>query len=224
MELLNTTQFALTELSITIILINLVIAFFASSVIALVYQRTHRGISYSNSFVESLILIGILSAVIIMILENNLIRALGILGIFTLVRFRSIIKDTKDAAYLIFTIVIGLAVGTANYPLGLASLAFLSGVIFLLTKYNFGSRIKEGFLLTLITQPGNDLGNLRNFFENYLNGYKILQIKTNKEEQVYFLSIRLKNKGQTSEFVTKLGSQDGVKMADLASGQEAAEF
>ncbi len=225
MDFINSTQFALTELSIIIILINLFISFTFCIVIGWVYQRTHRGVSYSRSFVESLIIIGVLSAVIMMILNDNLIRALGILGIFTLVRFRTIIKDTKDAAYLIFSIVIGLAVGTSNYSLSAASLVFISVVILLLAKSNFGSRVKGGFILTCVTDNNFNFKHIENIFPKFLHRYNILQIKSKAgKERTYFLSIEPKNYDKMPEMIDELSAQDGVKLVDLLTSKETSEY
>ena len=135
----NFPNLALTELSSAIIFINIVLSFILGLTIAIVYQKTHRGLSYSRSYVESMVMMSVLAAIAMMILGNNLVRALGILGVFTLIRFRTIIKDTKDATYLFFILVIGMGVGTVNYVISFIGTAGLIAIILLMYKYNFGS-------------------------------------------------------------------------------------
>ena len=108
----NFPNLTLTELSSAIIFVNILLSFILGLAIAIVYQKTHRGLSYSRSYVESMVMMSVLSAIAMMILGNNLVRALGILGVFTLIRFRTIIKDTKDATYLFFA----LAINYLSFP------------------------------------------------------------------------------------------------------------
>src|SRR5436190_22485807 len=77
-------------------------------VIAWIYKGTHRGLSYSQSFQFSLVIIGMLAAAVMMVARVSILNALGILGVFALVRFRTIVKDTKDMAYILFVLVVGL--------------------------------------------------------------------------------------------------------------------
>ena len=118
-ELLNAARFSLTEMSSAVIIFNILLTFALSLFIAFVYKKTHRSVSYSQSFISSLIMMSILAAVAMMVLGNNLTRALGVLGVFTLIRFRTIIKDPKDATYLFFALAIGIAIGTNHYTIAI---------------------------------------------------------------------------------------------------------
>ncbi|MBA2724805.1 MAG: hypothetical protein H0U53_02345, partial [Actinobacteria bacterium] len=63
--------------------------------VAWIYKGTHRGLSYSQSFQFSLVIIGMLGSAVMMVARVSLINALGLFGVFALVRFRTIVKDTK---------------------------------------------------------------------------------------------------------------------------------
>src|SRR3989338_6815684 len=128
MDYLNTTNLALTELSAAVIFFNIFLSFGLSLLIAIIYKKTHRGLSYSRSYVESMVMMSVLAAIAMMILGNNLVRALGILGVFTLIRFRTVIKDTKDATYLFFALAIGMGVGTGNYVISFIGTVCLIGI------------------------------------------------------------------------------------------------
>ena len=214
----------LTELSASIIFINIVLSFLLSVVIAIIYQRTHRGLSYSRSYVESLVMMSVLAAIAMMILGNNLVRALGILGVFTLIRFRTIIKDPKDATYLFFSLAIGMGVGTGNYVIAVIGTACLTGIIFVLNKYNFGSVVRDGFLLTFIADK-----NYNNFheglFAQYLRSYKLLQFKSRPDgEGEYYFSVSFKDGKKPEDLVNQLSQNQSVKLADLITGKDATEY
>ena len=117
------TQYALFE-----IIQNLIIATLCGIAIALVYKWTHRGVSYSQSFVSSLVLITVLAATVIMVIGNSLARAFGLVGAFTLIRFRSAVKDVRDMTFLFLSLVIGIGVGISAYALSISALAFVIGL------------------------------------------------------------------------------------------------
>ena len=149
-DLINFSNLGVVEYSAAIIVTNIILSFVLSLIISTVYQKTHRGISYSQSFVLSLVMMSVLSAIAMMILGNNLIRALGILGVFTLLRFRTIIKDTRDATFLFFALAIGMAIGTNNYIIASIGTIMLSIINLVLFRINFGSVVREGFILRCI--------------------------------------------------------------------------
>src|SRR5207253_1005276 len=76
-------------------------------VIASVYKWTHRGLSYSQAFQFSLVMLGMLGAGIMLVASTGVIPAIGIIGGFSLIRFRTPVKDPKDMAYILFTLVVG---------------------------------------------------------------------------------------------------------------------
>lgn len=119
----------LAESGAAIIAGNILAALAASLVIVRVCQRTHRGISYAQSFVMAMVMLGILAAMAMMIVSDSVVRALGVLGIFALIRFRTILKDTKDVAYLFFVLAVGVAIGTNNYVVGVIGTLMLSAII-----------------------------------------------------------------------------------------------
>ena len=82
-------------------LIALLLAFVCGHAIAWMYMFTHTGLSYSRSYVNTLIVIPVIVALVMMILANNLVLAFGLMAIFAMVRYRSILRDTLDTAYVL---------------------------------------------------------------------------------------------------------------------------
>src|SRR5258708_1477934 len=97
------------------LLIALLLAFVCGHAIAWIYMLTHTGLSYSRSYVNTLIILPVIVALVMLVLANNLVLAFGLMAIFAMVRFRSILRDTLDTAYVLAVIVIGLACGTLKF-------------------------------------------------------------------------------------------------------------
>src|SRR5215210_2257353 len=113
-------------------MLGLLVAFGAGQIIAWVYMLTHSGLSYSRSFVNALIVMPTLVALVMMVLSNNLITAFGMMAVFAIVRFRNILRDTLDTCYILSVIVIGLACGSQKFTTAVVGCALLSiGMLYL---------------------------------------------------------------------------------------------
>ena len=73
-------------------------------VIAITYKKTHRGFSYSQGFAVTLVLITVITAFIIIFIQDNVARAIGIFGAFSIIRFRTAVKDTRDTAFVFYAL------------------------------------------------------------------------------------------------------------------------
>src|ERR1051325_233181 len=76
------------------LMIALILAYVFGQLIAWVYVFTHSGVSYSRSFVVSLIVLPVLVALVLVVMSNNLVTAFGLIAIFAVVRFRNVLRDT----------------------------------------------------------------------------------------------------------------------------------
>ncbi|HMO65073.1 MAG TPA: hypothetical protein PKE47_07610, partial [Verrucomicrobiota bacterium] len=88
------------------VLLSLCLAFLCGQTIAWTYMWTHSGLSYSRSFVNSMILIPIVVALVMHVLSNSLVTAFGLMAVFAIVRFRNILRDTLDTRYILTAIVL----------------------------------------------------------------------------------------------------------------------
>jgi len=118
----------------------LLLAFVCGHAVAWVYAFTHGGLSYSRSYVNTLILIPVIVASVMMILSNNLVIAFGLMAIFAMVRFRSILRDTLDTAYVLAVIVIGLGCGTLKLTTAILSCAATVVIMLYFWASGFGTR------------------------------------------------------------------------------------
>ena len=129
------------------IILNLVLAFFLGLLISWVYKKTHKGLSYSQSFMITNIFVTVIVSMVIMIIGNNLARAFALVGALSIIRFRTVVKDTKDTAYIFWSLASGMATGTGSYFLAISGNLIITIIAFVLHKSNFGSIIKSEFIL-----------------------------------------------------------------------------
>ena len=125
------------------IVINLILSFLLGLLISFVYKKTHKGMSYSQSFMITNIFICLIVCMVIMIIGNNLARAFALVGALSIIRFRTVIKDTKDIAFIFWSLAAGMACGTGSYFIALIGSLIITIVAFILFKTNYGSIYKK---------------------------------------------------------------------------------
>ena len=114
------------------IVTRLAIALVLGRIVAAVYRRSRPMGDEAESFVVTLVLLTVLIAMVTQVIGDNVARAFSLVGALSIVRFRTVVRDTQDTAYVIFAVAIGMAVG-ANHPAvaicGLAVIAFAALVV-----------------------------------------------------------------------------------------------
>ena len=129
------------------IILNLFLALACGLVIGWVYRKSHRGLSYSQSFVVTLVLMAVTVGAVMMVIGSNLARAFALVGALTIVRFRTVVKDTRDTAFIFFALTEGIASGTGNYLLAGFSTVFISAIALMLAKTNYGAIRRSEYIL-----------------------------------------------------------------------------
>jgi uncharacterized membrane protein YhiD involved in acid resistance len=128
-------------------LVAILVSYLLSQAIAFVYTKTHQGVSYSRSYVVSLVAAGLVSTILMLAIGNNLARGLGIVGTLALIRFRHQLHDPMDMMYVFAAFAAGVAAGTGNFATGgIGTIAFLA-IIATLQLTGFGSRHRHDGLL-----------------------------------------------------------------------------
>ena len=136
------------------VLLSLLLAFVLGQVLAWVYYFTHSGLSYSKSFVQSLVLITVVVAMVMAVIGTSIITAVGLMGALAIIRFRNIIKDTRDIAFIFCALVVGMAAGSQRYATAIVGTVILSLIAIYLYLTDFGTHEpNNGFLRFSLKGP-----------------------------------------------------------------------
>jgi hypothetical protein len=133
------------ETVVFIVLLSFVLGHF----IGWVYMWTHRGLSYSQTFVGSLVTIPVIVAIMMVLMAGSIVVAFGLLAVFAVVRFRNVLKDTRDTTFILWSILEGLGVGTMRYSTSLVGALGIAAVLLYLRMTAFGSRHRYDAVLSL---------------------------------------------------------------------------
>ena len=90
------------------------LAFLLGWMVAFIYRRLPRAEPYPPTFPPTLVLLTILIGVVTHVVGDNVARAFSLVGALSIVRFRTVVQDTQDTAFVIFAVIVGMAVG-ANH-------------------------------------------------------------------------------------------------------------
>lgn len=133
--------------------VDLLLAAALSAFLALVYHWTEREAPEKRVFMPSLVLLSMAIAAAMAVIGNDLARAFGLVGAVSIIRFRTSIRDSKDMAFVFFTIVIGMACGLQFRLMALLTTAAASAVVCLLAAIRFGGRgNRRRFLLKVVVR------------------------------------------------------------------------
>jgi uncharacterized membrane protein YhiD involved in acid resistance len=120
--------------TLVLMFVRLILAFVLGLAIAWVYKRARKVNGEAESFGVTLVLLTILIAMVTQVIGDNVARAFSLVGALSIVRFRTVVRDTQDTAYVIFAVAIGMAMG-ANHPaVALCGLAVVGGAALFLRK------------------------------------------------------------------------------------------
>ncbi|HEV8124210.1 MAG TPA: DUF4956 domain-containing protein [Gemmatimonadales bacterium] len=97
-------------------------SFLLSLPVAFTYVRTRNRLKYDQSLVQTVIMLPVVVTAILIVVENSLALAFSLAGIVAAIRFRSNLKDNRDAVYILVAVGIGFASGVGT----LAIATFLS--------------------------------------------------------------------------------------------------
>ncbi|MGW4472513.1 DUF4956 domain-containing protein [Nonomuraea sp. NPDC004354] len=123
--------------SVADIAIAMALSFVLSAMIGWVYRATHRNVSYSQSYVQTLVILGMLISLIMLVVGSNIARAFALVGALSVVRFRNAIKETRDVGFIFLVMGVGMAVGTRFYLLAIVAAVAISLIIVAMHRFNW---------------------------------------------------------------------------------------
>lgn len=143
------TQSQAISISIVDLLITLALCFAIGLWQVFIYRVTFRGLTYERSFLVSLIMIAPIVALVMMLIGSNLALSLGLVGALSIIRFRTVIKDSRDMVYLFWAIAIGLGGGTLNWTVAAVASLAIGAMLILLYYMDYGKSQSSDYILVV---------------------------------------------------------------------------
>jgi len=209
------------------IAIVLFLSFFLTMIMGFVYRYTHRGVSYSQSYVHTLVIMGTVVAVIMLIIGSNIARAFALVGALSIVRFRNAMKETRDIGFIFMSMAIGMAVGTRFYLLAIFSAVVLSAFVVVLYKFNlFAKEVRERILRIQLPVDRDHEQAFEEPFRKFLDEFRIISVETVRagvlQEVVY--SVVLKKKVAPKDLLEAVRKNNDHQKVTLVLGQQEIDI
>ncbi len=210
------------------IIINLILSFILGLIISVVYKFTHKGLSYSQSFMITNVFVAVIVCMVIMIIGNSLARAFALVGALSIIRFRTVVKDTKDTAYIFWSLAAGMASGTGSYFLAISGTIIITSIALILDKTNFGSIIKSEFILQFRTISNNE--EVSKLFNKVISKYSksstLLSSESSEDGKSIKLNfdIILKEEKNQTELISELSKIKGLKEIVIIAAKSDVDY
>jgi uncharacterized membrane protein YhiD involved in acid resistance len=199
--------------------VHIGLAFIFGCVVAWLYRKTHRSQPFAPTFPRTLVLLSILIAMVTQVIGDNIARAFSLVGALSIVRFRTVVQDTQDTAFVIFAVIVGMAVGANHFWVAVVGMGVVAIAIFLLRpREDTNHWTQEESTLCVRLGIGNKPeAFLKPLFEKHLRDYEFLGVETVAKGTSLELTyrVRLGTGSAPLKLVEELNQLDGVQNVDL---------
>lgn len=185
-----------------IALLSFLMALSLSSMIALVYEKTFQGLSYSRGLIQSMILGSLVSCLLMIAIGDNIARGIGIVGSLAIIRFRTNLRDPRDLIFLFASLGIGVASGVQSYMTAILGAGVFCLAALALAVSPFGARRKHDGLLRFQIPAGA------------ASTEAVAQILQTKTKRFVLVTMRDIAQGEMFEYAYQ------VKLSGVADNQE----
>ena len=198
------------------VVIRLVVALLLGGVVAWVYRRTRSSAEVTAGFPPTLVLLSVLIAMVSQVIGNNVALAFSLVGALSIVRFRTVVRDTQDTTFVICSVVVGMSVGVGSVAVALAGIAVVGLGAFVMRSRQNGSPDAGAldFMLRVRVGLGADLKSVvASALDAHVSSRQLVSMETAKQgisiDVTY--DIQLKSPESAEALVRSLNKIEGVQ-------------
>lgn len=208
-------------LGFAVIFLNNIVAMAAAFFIMFTYKITYSGTAYSRKFNVSIGAITIITTTIMSVISNNIALSLGMVGALSIIRFRTAVKDVRDASFIFWGIAAGIGCGVSQYSLIGVGSVFL--MLFLLLTRNV---VSSGRQLLVIQGKPEAQNQMEAIVNEHFSGKAHLTVKNLSEtscEMIYSIREGMLYKANARNMIDisqRLMKVEGVERVNLVEQQD----
>lgn len=186
------------------------LTFLLSSLIVFTYEKSSRDVVPPDHFIQSLILMAIVTATIMESIGDSMARGFGIFGALAILRFRINITNPRNVAFIFASMAVGIACGVNSFVNAIiGTVAFCLIAFFLrLTPYGHKNNLLGQLRFNLIADSPQ-LDKVQDIIKELCRSYVLKRYRISYTEQKgdvieYGYELRLQNEMQGIELTRKL--------------------
>jgi hypothetical protein len=201
------------------VLVRLLVSLALGAVVSYTYCHTRKKSEVSPSFPPTLVLLAVLIAMVTQVIGDNIARAFSLVGALSIVRFRTVVRDTRDTAYVIFAVVVGMAVGAKNPWVAVLGIAVIGlAALAMMERPDILSKPAPSFVLSLRVGIGHDVETMLGpTLDIHLQERELFSLGTAKQgvSMDVTYQARFRPEGSAQELVKVLNRVEGVQSVQL---------
>lgn len=202
-----TLQTMTSNSGLLLIIYTMSVAFLLSVTIGITYIKTFRGLSYSRTYVQAVILSSIVAATVVHAIGDSLARGLGMIGALAIIRFRTSFKDPRDILFMFAALAAGIGCGVGAYNVAvIGTMAFVM-TAFLLDYTPLGQTSSfDGMLRFNITNSDESRHQLEALLKKYCKTFVLITLRDMQqgERLDYAYHVKMKKNLNSSELIKEL--------------------
>ena len=206
---------------------NVLLSFLLSTMIAVTYEKTFRGLSYSRNFMQSMILSAIAASSIMQAIGDSLASGLGMLGALAIIRFRTSFKDPRDIVFMFAALGAGIACGVGGYSIavgGTVGFCIVSAILYV-SPFGRTSRF-DGMLRFNIGSGPEEEQMLGQVLKRHCKIFALITLRdmAQGDRLDYAYQVKLKNGKDKAELVRDLRSIEAIRGVSLMMQETTVEL
>lgn len=197
LDFLFSSVFSVTESSVAGIsgsgfLACCVASLVLGATVAAIYMFRH---SYSKNFVVTLALLPVIVQMVIMLVNGNIGAGIAVMGVFNLVRFRSIPGSAKDIGSVFLAMAVGLATGMGFILLAVLFVAIVAvaNVVYVLSPFGCKGAEEKALRIT-VPEDFEYEDAFDDVLGRYAAEYELVSAETSNMGSLYQLEYKVKLK------------------------------
>ncbi len=222
-----TLQTTTNNASVITLIYAVLLAFILSTLIAITYEKTYRALSYSRNYVQSIVLIAIVSTTVMEAVGDSLARGIGIMAAMAVIRFRTNFKDSRDIVFIFAALAVGVSCGVNGFEIAIVgALAFIMAA-FLLYISPFGeSSYFDGMIRFNLENDTQAKDQLEKTLQKYCKSFALITLRDmaqgNKLDYAY--QVKLKKNKRQDDFVGELNNIPSIASINFMMQEATVEL
>lgn len=197
------------------VFIKLLISMIIGMIIYTAYYCTSSKIVYNSSFNISLVAMTVITTAIMAVITNNIALSLGMVGALSIIRFRTAIKDPRDAMFIFWCIMVGICCGVSQYVIALSATLLLF-LFFLLAQ---AVKEEKRYILIIRCQT-SAVRTVKTITYRYFKDSRLSVQNTTAEYTEFIYELKKFEKDQPDSFLEELYTCQGIEYANFVLQEE----
>jgi uncharacterized membrane protein YhiD involved in acid resistance len=198
-------------------------ALLLGGVVVLVYRKSRSPIEQTPSFPPTLLLMTVLITMVTQVIGDNIARSFSLVGVLSIVRFRTVVRDTLDTVFVIFAVAVGMAVGADKLWVAVVGIAIVALALLIVKSapHNLGGTMTAYHLTVRAGAEKDVLSALEPVLDTHLLDRRLLSISSAKHGAAIDRSyeVHIKREHVPDTLVQACVKLEGVMSVDLTTPQ-----